>query len=58
MFYWYVISLLQAFLKPFNCRNILMKVVKESIRQAFLLSPHKLQETHIILQTLSIVKKK
>lgn len=34
-----------------------MKAVNESIKQAFLLSPHKLLESQIILQTLTIVKK-
>ncbi len=33
-----------------------MKTVKEVPKLAFLLSPHKLLETHIILQTLRIVK--
>lgn len=34
-----------------------MKAIKEVSKLAFLLSPHKLLETHIILQTLRIVKK-
>src|SRR5688572_10077819 len=33
-----------------------MKTIKEPAKLAFLLSPHKLLETHIILQTLRIVK--
>ncbi|HKZ65017.1 MAG TPA: hypothetical protein VJ111_01610, partial [Chitinophagaceae bacterium] len=33
-----------------------MKTVKEAPKLAFLLSPHKLLETHIVLQTLRIVK--
>ena len=36
---------------------MLMKTVREALKVTFLLSPHKLLESHIILQTLTIVKK-